>query len=315
MLVSLALAFFLWLALAGRDTSIFDLTVPLELAGLPADLAIKTEVPASVTIQVMANTAQGRFLADRRLNMQLDVSTAKEGPNAFPFAEDALELPRGVQLNKIVPSMIEFEAVKLIDKMVPVKAATSGRLSAAYRLKAVTVEPDRVRLRGPAEMLGKITEAPTAPIALDGITQSQTMMVSLADGSLPAGLEIIPKELRVVVVLEDVLEKASFPGVPVTVDRASPADGSRVRVAPEKVKISVAWPVSKVRGVAPEDITAQVYVDEEKLRREGKLTLQIIVVPPEGVTVTAIEPPNAAVTYLPPPANGEGSSPSGRTAH
>ncbi len=95
-LFSLVFAFFLWLMLAGQDTNALDLSVPLELSNLPSDLAIRSEVPTSVTFQVLANTAQSRFLADRKLHVWLNVGAAREGGNVFPIDRDSLDLPRGV---------------------------------------------------------------------------------------------------------------------------------------------------------------------------------------------------------------------------
>lgn len=308
MLVSLALAFFLWLALAGQDTSTVDLTVPLELSNLPGDLAIKTEVPGSVTIQVQANTAQGRFLADRKLQLRLDVGLAKEGGNSFQITDESLDLPRGVQLRKITPSMIEFEAVKMANKAVPIKAVITGRVNVAYQLKSLVIEPNHVLLRGPQDTIGAIEEINTVPIVIDGLTQSQTLSVNLATSELGPGLEVSPKEIRALIKVDELMEERTFPDLPIEIDRKSGAlNGSQVTVSPKKVSVAVAWPAIRMNTVAAGDIKIKVYVDDEKLRKEGALTLPIVVVPPDGTTVTAINPPNATVTYVPPP-NTEGTA-------
>lgn len=301
MLVSLALAFFLWLALAGQDMSTIDLAVPLELANLPPDLAIKSDVPGSVTIQVLANTAQGRFLADRKLNLWLNVGTAVEGHNTFQIGVDSLELPRGVQLRKVTPSVIEFAAVRLNDKLVPVKPAVSGRVNAAYRLKSMIIEPSVVEIKGPRELLEGIEEISTMPIALEGLAQNRTITVALDIAGLNPGLEVSPKEITAAISLEEIMEERTFPDLPLEIDfKSGGLPASQLSVSPEKVTVSVAWPVARMTAFAPGDIKARVYVDEEKLRREGRLTLQIVVVPPEGVKVTAINPTSATVTYVPP---------------
>lgn len=312
MLVSLALAFFLWLALAGQDTSTLDLTVPLELANLPSELAIKTEVPGSVTVQVLANTAQGRFLADRKLHLWLNVASAKEGLNGFQITDDSLDLPRGVQLRKITPSIIEFEAVKLSDKMVPIKPVVSGQVNMAYRIKSLIIEPDQAFLKGPHELLENIEEISTAPIALEGLTQNHITTVTLPTTDLGPGLEVSPKEIRAIISVEEIMERKTFPNLPIEIDRKNGyLPGSQIVVSPETVEVSMAWPAIRMRGVASDAIQAKVYVDDEKLRKEGVLTLQIVVVPPDGITVTAINPASATVTYVPPVAPEESSEPAG----
>lgn len=296
MIVSLLLAFFLWLALAGQDTSTMEFTVPLELIDLPSDLAIKTEVPGSVTIQVSANTAQGRFLSDRKLSFQLDVSSAQEGDNTFKISEDTLNLPRGVQIRKISPSAIEFEAVVLADKLVPLKMTTTGGVAPAFKVKSLAVEPSQASIRGPKELIQSISDISIAPVSIDGLTQNKIVEVGVAAGALPPGVTINPTEFRAAVIVEPITEVKNFTAIPIEIDRRNGGTaGVPLIVSPKTVDVSIAWPISRIKGVKPEEIKAKVYVDEDKLRNDGVLVLPVVVVPPEGTTATSINPPNATV--------------------
>jgi YbbR domain-containing protein len=295
--VSLLLSFFLWLALAGQDTSGLDLIVPLELANMPADLAIRSEVPAAVTFQVLANTAQGRFLADRKLNFQVDVASAREGHNVFPVDAEALDLPRGVSVRKTSPAVIEFETVKVADKAVAVKPTLTGELNPAYRIRSLMIEPDRVTVKGPPEILAAITELGTSPIALDGLTRdgALTVAVDLPEAQSP-DLELSPREVRAVISLEERRLEDSFTGLPIGIDLKSGGRTSDVLLSPERADISVSWSAVRAGPVRAEEVQARVFVDAEKLKAEGRLTLPVVAVAPAGVTITAISPVNVTVT-------------------
>lgn len=304
--VSLALSFFLWLALSSQDTSTSELSVPLELANMPADLAIRSDLPTSVTFQVMANTAQLRFLSDRKLHVWINADSAREGYNAFTIDPDSLDLPRGVQVRRVTPQLIEFEAVKTANKVLPLKPTVTGALNPAFRVRAMVIEPDQVTVVGPKEVLDGLTELSTTPISLEGLTGSTTMTVTPAVGDLvESGLVITPREIKVLINVEERTVEETFTGLPVEADFKN--GGGRPNgliLEPERADITVSWPASRIRTVTSQDIRVRVSVDADKLREERKLTLPVVAVPPSGTTVTAINPANVTVK-LPPPAAGD----------
>ncbi|MDL2260097.1 hypothetical protein LJB99_04415 [Deltaproteobacteria bacterium OttesenSCG-928-K17] len=293
-LVSVLLSFFLWLVLAGQDTSSTELTVPLELANLPGDLAIKTDLPTAINFQVMANPAQLRFIADRKLRVFINASSAREGYNAFSIEPETLELPRGVQVRKITPPVVEFETVKTANKVVPLKPVTQGTVNPFYRVKALIIEPDEVTIQGPQEFLADIKELPTTPIQLDDLTADITVTVtpSLADAP---GLTVNPREIKAILKVEERRLEETFVDLPVLVETRGESRFG-VSHAPERVEISVSWPATRPRAVTPDDITAKITVDLERLGTEGRQSLPVVVIPPAGVTITGINPPNVTVT-------------------
>ncbi len=302
MVVSLALAFCLWLGLAGQDMSTVDLSVPLELSNLPGDLAIRSEVPASVTVQVLANTAQVRFLADRKLHLWVNVASAREGQNSFQLDTESLDLPRGVQVRKISPAGIEFVAVKLTEKTVPLAPTLKGAPPPTYRLESVTLAPEKITIKGPHEILDKIAGLSTLPIDLEGVTADETLSVA-PNLSVYGDFKLIaePTEVRALVRVEERVNTAMFTNLPVEVDlkNGQKVAGGVFAVSPQAADVSVSWPASRPRAVTAEDIKVRVFVDAEALKKTRQVNSPVVVVPPSGVMVTAIDPVNVTVTYLP----------------
>jgi len=288
-LVSLLLSFFLWLALAGQDTSTTELSVPLELANLPSDLAIRSEVPTTITFQVLANTAQLRFLADRKLHVWINAASAREGYNAFSVDADSLDLPRGVQVRKITPPVIEFEAVKTTNKVVSLRPDATGQVHKDYRVRALILEPDEVTLQGPQEVLTEIESLSTTPIQLTDLQKDTTLTVTPLLSDLPPGIVVTPREIKAIITLEERRLEETFTDLPIEAVSKN-GRASNLKLVPDKVEVSVSWPSSRPRAITASDIKIQVTVDEDELRQNGSLTLPLVAVAPSGVAVTGIKP-------------------------
>lgn len=295
--VSLILSFFLWLALSGQDTSTTELSAPLELANLPANLTIKNDVPTSVTLQVLANTAQLRFLTDRKLSVVINAASAREGFNIFPIDPESLDLPRGVQLRRVTPQAIEFEAVKTASITLPLKPRITGTVNPGFRVRSVTIEPKQVMVQGPQELLENLTELATTPISLDGLTRSATLTVAPAVTDLPPSLIVTPREIKAFIDLEERTVVETFTSLPIELDIKNGGDHSNALVVtPERVDITVSWPVSRLKGVTAGEIRVRVFVDLDRLRSENSMNVPVVAVPPAGATIIAINPVNATVS-------------------
>ena len=298
--VSMALAFCLWLNLAGgQDTGIFDFTVPLYLHSLPDHLLIKGEVPKFVALRLWANAAQMRVLSDQRAGLPLDLSQAQEGHNTFPVLLDALNLPRGVEVSEVSPRMIEFEAMAISSKMLPVTPVVVGLPAPGYRLESLNLDPAIVTVQGSMEVLGQVHKIETTPLAVDGLTQDAVFVVNVA---LPAerGLSIVePREIQATVKVSQILTQAVFSDIPVQIETGK-GEPASFTVQPARVSVTVSWPASRRRPVRADDIRAQVSVDGEQLKSEGHITLPVVAVAPDGVRIMAINPASVGISYVPP---------------
>jgi hypothetical protein len=324
LVVSLALAFCLWLSLTGLDTSLVDLTVGLRLYSLPEHLAIQGETPQTLTLRVRANAAQVRFLSDRKLSLPLDLSQARAGSNSLPVQLDLLNLPRGVEVTDVNPGVIEFEARELSRKEVPVKPNVVGQPAAPFHLENLVVEPAAVTIQGPSEILAQVDHLETTPLDVDGLTQDAVLSVSVIP---PEGAVTIvdAKEIQAAVSVSEISTQAVFSGIPVEVEIEArsrdnhfylfrnpfggrpgkqappdPGDGPASFIAqPARVSVTISWPSSRSRPVNPREVRARVGVDAEQLKAEGHITVPVVVVPPAGTKVTAIDPARVGVSYVP----------------
>lgn len=303
MVISLALAFCLWVALAGQDMSAVDISVPLELDGLPDGLALSGNLPTSVTIQFLANTAQIRFLSDRKPHLWLDVSAAREGANAFPVQADSLDLPHGVQVRKFNPAVIEFEAVRLAHKTVPIRAVVLGNPDPLYHVTSIEVNPEKAVVTGPQKAAEAVDFISTAPIDVEGLRESAYLTVRPSLGGLDPGLTVDPAEIEARVTVEERQVETTFAGVPIALEVSGERlPDAALAMAPANADISVAWPITQPAKPSPDDIHARVQVDGRLLREAGgEMEAPVKVTTPDGITVTSISPVTVKIKSKLPP--------------
>jgi hypothetical protein len=330
-MVSMALAFCLWLSLAGLETGLVDFTVGLRLHSLPDHLVIKGEMPKSLTLRVRANAAQVRFLSDRNLSLPLDLSLAQEGYNSFPVLLDLLNLPRGVEVAEINPAAIEFEVMELFQKEVPVKPKVVGRPAPDFRLENLVLEPAAVTIQGPPDILAQVDHLETSPLALEGLTRDAVFSIGLVQPEAAAVTIVGAKEIQATVSVSEIRTQAVFSGIPVEVeiearsrdhnslrrirgpfgrpdnnlDKDSPAAGegpASFIAQPARVSVTISWPSSRSRPVDAREVRARVGVDAEQLKTEGRITVPVVVVPPSGASVVDISPAMVGVSHVPPAA-------------
>ena len=301
-LISLTIAFCLWLAVAGQNRTSVELTVNFQLINLPENLLIYEDLPSSVTIQVLANTAQVRILNDRKPVLMLNAQNATDGHNSMKLDSDLLELPRGVIVEKITPATIEFTATTITDQMVDLNPAITGFPNPAFRVKSITLEPNKVILKGPQDILNSINSLSTNHINLNGLTKSATRIIT-PDLSAwrNAGLTTIPEEIHVVINIEERQIGQVFTNIPIEIDirNGGGIKQEELTISLNKAEVEVSWPASRPTAVTADDIKIRVFVDVEEYKKSGNLLLPVVVAAPDGVSVTSINPVHVKVSYVP----------------
>ena len=118
------------------------------------------------------------------------------------FAQDAKLFIAGIDGNELKTLKVEPTQVKVsgvlepgtITKTVDVKTVLTGNLPEGVLLRRVFTEPAKVELRGPKEILDRLTAVSTEPVPLAGITKDVTREVPL---QLQPGITVARKTVMV----------------------------------------------------------------------------------------------------------------------
>lgn len=86
----------------------------------------------------------------------------------------SIALPQGVRLEDIQPSRIAVKLEAVLQKDIPVRAATVGEPASGYEVYSTTVNPTRIRVSGPESVISALDTVPTSPVDVDGAKSDLT---------------------------------------------------------------------------------------------------------------------------------------------
>ena len=143
-LIVLALVSVSWLVVSARQGGIVTVLAPIKFHNLPEGLALMRTVPEEVEVQLKAFSPL--LSSPKQLDVVADVNLGRirEGSNQLTIINDDFQVPLGVVVTGINPSVIKVTAEKKVRKPLQVKVLTTGRLSGKARLKPIRVQPARL---------------------------------------------------------------------------------------------------------------------------------------------------------------------------
>ena len=185
-LATLFLVLVSWLIITAKQGGILTVTAPIKFHNLPSDLVLVKNSPEEVDVQV--KTFSKLIPSPKQLDVTADVDLSKvrEGSNRLTVKTDDLQLPLGVVVSGINPSVVRVTTERKVSKTLLVRVRTSGNLPSGMRLRKVKVEPATVTVEGPERALSQIDAATTEEIDLSGVRHS----VVLDKGLLPPAPQV-----------------------------------------------------------------------------------------------------------------------------
>ena len=106
--ISLVLAFLLWMQIAGQQTVQRTVAVPLEFINVPAELVITNDYPREVN--VLISKPASVQMDERRLAAVVDLRGYAPGSEVVPLTETSIRnLPSGVKIESIEQRRIRLQ--------------------------------------------------------------------------------------------------------------------------------------------------------------------------------------------------------------
>ena len=179
-----------WFSLSRGLDTLVTLQVPLEYT--KRDLAmeiVKTSVN-TVNLELEGSGALVKSIGPDQVQVRLDLSKSKAGPNTFTIARKNISLPPGIVLKAVTPSVVDVELDVLIKKELPVQIDWAGRLPDHFILEEATVVPKTVEIIGGKRMLEKMMTLYTEKVPLNNLEVEGVITANVALN--PASLKIAP---------------------------------------------------------------------------------------------------------------------------
>lgn len=254
LVLSLALAAAFWAYTVSEAKSVKDVSVPLQFANVPKEFMIVGEDARRViTVEFMGPPDMLKRVREEDVDARVDASKFQPGPQALELSQEHVRLPSSVAFVRTFPKVVHFALDRRQRDSLPLRPAFTGRAPSGMQVVSWTIEPDTVQVEGPESVLIKIKHLSTQPVPLEGrAADFETPVVPTFSEPDLSVLSQGPFTLRVV--LGEKRTQRTLAGVPVRVLHA----GLPATVQPESIKVMVEGPESLVRGLAPEDVTAEI---------------------------------------------------------
>lgn len=273
-LFSLVFALGLWLFVnAGQKAAERAVEVPLGFRNIPSDLMVANPGVGQIELRVMGPPALLSNLDPDYLKVSLDLDGARPGTSTFRLSPDFFNPPRGVRITRISPSVINVKLESVAVRSLPVTVRLGAKPPFGYKVARVEVNPETVKVRGPANEVNRMVSAETVPIELEGARGQMTREVRLT--SAGSTLSFSPDRVTVSVALEEELMTKEFSRVEVKAKNFT----GRYSVTPSRVHFRLSGPKRILSQLQLG--TEQVYIDLKGLG-QGNHTLALsLKLPPE----------------------------------
>ena len=258
LLLSAAITLGLWYAVTAQRT---PSTVRLRGVQLDFRLADSVEVGndpvKEVDVRLEGSQARLDEINARSLVARVDASQLKAGDRVVRLTDKnvSMELPEGVRIVDISPRSIALRLEAVVEAEVPVEARFEGEPPEGFERRAVQVQPQTVRVRGPESHVRSVQKIYTETISLEGQRESMTLPQSAVD---IADQKVVPLEAAVAVRVEIAEQSAVRRLTNVGVRSATGG-----QAAPQTAAVTLRGPRSVIDALRPEDLKVVVEVGED----------------------------------------------------
>ena len=211
-LLSLILAFVLWLSLIPEEKTFSEktLTIPLETHNIPSNMELVEKPASTVDVTIRAPNRMINEVSAANVFVKLNLSTATLFQQEYPLNETMVSLPPGAEVVRISPTKVRLKLERTQEAMLDIVPTIIGQTKEGYGISKIEITPPRVLVKGPESKIREKDKISTSPINLSTLTSSTEVEVDL----------ILPKpELRLAsprarVRVKIFLEEIKAPGKP-----------------------------------------------------------------------------------------------------
>ncbi len=170
-LTALAITLILWFAVTGQNKPMTKRIAGIQLSFVHADdMEISNDPPGRVDVTLTGSNDKLAQINPLELVATVLVGDHKIGDRVVRLSRDRVKmnLPEGVQIEGFQPATISVRLEPIKERQVDVEVKLEGKVPEGYEVYAVSSNPAKVTVRGPAGHVDTIDKAPTESISLDG---------------------------------------------------------------------------------------------------------------------------------------------------
>jgi uncharacterized protein (TIGR00159 family) len=179
-----------WFSVSKGVDTLATLEIPVVYMNRDPVMEIIKTSGNTVSLELEGSGALIKSIKPDQVQVRLDLSKSKVGPNSFTITRESISLPPGIILKGVTPPVVDVELDILITKELPIQIDWVGKLPDNFILTDVIIEPQTVEIIGGKRMLEKMSTIYTEKVSLNNLAEKGTIMANLALN--PASLKIAP---------------------------------------------------------------------------------------------------------------------------
>ena len=285
--LSIALAFAIWLTVGDQRAGERTMRVPLEYHNLPTRLELMASPPDTVEVRLRGPSGSIGRLMPGEVVAVLDLTAARSGTRLFHLLADEVRVPYGVSVAQVNPAAIPLTFEPSSTRLVPVVPVVDGEPAPGYRIGRIQSTPEQVVVIGPTSHVAGVANATTEPVSVANATSAVLDRVTVGVSDDLVRLEQ-PQTAAVTVEIVPVAEDKRLPGVGVAARGL--AAGRSARVEPATVAVTLRGARTRLAPLT----TVAGFVDVTGVA-PGRYTLPVKIDPIADVQLAGVEPASVVV--------------------
>jgi len=172
-LLSLALAFLLWLMLIPEEKTFSDksLTVALETRNLPADFEIVEKPQPTIEVTIRARNRLLNQLTPASIRAVLNLERATINQEDYPLNPDMIIAPLEAKVVLVMPNKVHLKLEKSAEVLMDVSPVLLGKVKDGFKMVRFETVPSKVPVRGPQSKIKPKDVIRTSPIDITDLAQ------------------------------------------------------------------------------------------------------------------------------------------------
>ncbi|MGV3507757.1 MAG: CdaR family protein [Sphingobacteriaceae bacterium] len=269
------MAIIAWLFFALSNEYRYEVSSKINFINPPLNKAYHSLQEDTITLKVQGNGWQLLFeklkLKPKIVNVSLkSLNSSNYVTISSQLKEINLQFETNQKVVSVSPDTLFFDFTKRITKRVPVKFLYKLSFDKAYGISGpIVLDPETVMVTGAAEDLKEINSWRTDSLNLSEINSTISTRVSFQKG-VKNNVDVFPKSVKVKIPVDEFTEKVLEIPIEVT---SNP--GRRVKVVPEKVKVTLLTALSNYSKVDRETLKMSVDLDNWMKNKYSQLPVRI----------------------------------------
>ena len=290
-LISLFFALILWYFVSSEDRVDMNVQVPVEIVNLPRDLVISNQYKTTLDVTISGPRGLIRKIS-QGITRSIDLSKATAGNTVIANDPDSISVPRGINVLRINPTHITLLLDRLIKKELPIKPITHGKLPEEYELVSISIQPEKLDISGPQDILSHQRYLETTPIDLSDVTTSTGKQIPLDLKPEVADLIGDPMVTARIEIKDKLVEK-EINKLEITPSGLAPPLTAKLSPTRLSVKALIPMALAKKHGKGLVELFTATLPLEGLI--PGSYDLKPLVKPPPEVTIQQLTPESVTV--------------------